>query len=80
MGHDLASIESFLEAIATLTDSKDYAQTTEVARVLGVKMPSVTAAFEQIGGSLRNAARYRVEGEKHRSTQLISGLAVTYEF
>ena len=46
MPHDSASIENYLEAIATLTDAKGYAQTTEIARALGVKMPSVTAALK----------------------------------
>ena len=50
MPTDSASIENYLEAIAVLTDQKGYAQTTEIARQLGVKVPSVTAALKALAG------------------------------
>ena len=48
MRHDSASIENYLEAIATLTDAKGCAKTVEIAQALGVKMPSVTAALKAL--------------------------------
>lgn len=38
------------------------------------------ALYEQLDGSLRDAARHYIEDEKHPSTQLVGGLALTASF
>lgn len=40
-----ASLEDYLEAIKTLIDSHGHAHTNSIARILNVKMPSVTNAM-----------------------------------
>lgn len=38
------------------------------------------AVYEQLDGSLRDAARFYIEGEKHRSTQFVGGITLSASF
>ena len=50
MPQDSASNEDYLEAIASLTEENGYANTTAIARLIGVKMPSVSSALKVLAG------------------------------